>query len=191
MAVSSLVPASAGITVAEGTAAGWGAPAWVQLADTTVTTATSYTFTGLSGYKKLKFSVNGIETLSTAGLGYIIFNSDTTSGNYSWTNTLMQNGQTAPFKTIFGSSTAQINLSAISAGGYQFHSIAEIDNVSGSHKHVRHRTHVSSEDYYWAAQPTTIEGFGTYRSNTVISSMTFIMPSVTNGSGKIHIWGQA
>lgn len=194
MAVSSLVPASAGITVSDGNAAGWGSDAWVQLAAVNSTSASSYTFTGLSGYRKLRLGVTGIESSSVGSQPvYLVFNSDTngTDNNYSWTNTLMQNSQTAPFKTVFQQTGTKMVLSAIGTGGYQFHTTVDIDNVSGTHKFVKHRTHVQGEDYYWGANPTAVEGFGTWRVNTAISQIDFIMPSVNNnGAGRLHVWGQ-
>ncbi len=194
MSYSIYPPAASGITVADGNAAGWGSDAWVQLAAINSTGASSYSFTGLSNYRKLRLGVTGIES-STIGSQpvYLVFNSDTnsTDNNYSWTNTLMQNGQTAPFRTVFQQTTTRIVLSGIATNGYQLHTTVDIDNVPGTHKFVKHRTHVSGEDYYWANQPTAVEGFGTWRVNTAISQIDFIMPSVTNnGAGRLHVWGQ-
>jgi hypothetical protein len=190
MGVSVFPAASGGASVAEGNAAGWGSNAWIQLAAVNaVVGTTNYSFTGLSGYRKLRFGVTGIETSGSGGTARLVFNGDSGS-NYSWTNTLMQNNQTSPFRTIFGNENSNIVLCGIAASGYVFHTVAEIDNVSGTHKPVRHRSHVSGEDYYWANNPTSVEGFATWRNNTAINQIEFLFPSTNNTVGRIHIWGQ-
>ena len=185
-------PAGGGASVADGNAAGWGSDAWVQLADvSTAISTTNYSFTGLSGYRKLKLRVLGAYETSSGGGGLVrlVFNGDSGS-NYSWTNTLMQNGQTAPFRTVFGNTNSGITLSGIAGGGYVFHTDCDIDNVSGTYKPVKHRTHVSGEDYYYANQPTAIDGFGTWRNTTVISQIEILFPSSGANTGRIYIWGQ-
>ena len=192
MGISVFPAPSSGITVADGNAAGWGSDAWVELANVSqVVGTTSYSFTGLSGYRKLKLRVlGGFEVQSTGGIVKLVFNGDS-GGNYSWTNTLMQNGQTSPFRTVFGNANNDIELSGIASGGYVFHTDCDIDNVSGTYKPLKHRTHVSGEDYRWANQPTAIEGFGTWRNTTAISQINIIFPSSGATTGRIYIWGQA
>jgi hypothetical protein len=190
MAVSSLVPASAGITVADGNAAGWGSNAWVQLGTANSATGTvTYTFTGLSGYRKLRLGVTGVESAGTGGIVRLIFNSDTGS-NYAWSNVLMQNGQTAPFRTLVRAAEPEIVLSAIQVSGHQFQTVVEIDNVAGTHKPVVYKTRVTGEDYFWGAQPTAIDGFATWRNTTAINQIDFIMPSQNGSAGRLYVWGQ-
>lgn len=75
MAVSSLVPASAGATVAEGNAAGWGAAdiKWTHISTTTPSGST-YSFSGLSGYKKYRIVCSSIKCSAGSVIGFRINN---------------------------------------------------------------------------------------------------------------------
>lgn len=83
MAVSSLVPASSGITVADGNTAGWNntSPSWTLINYTNPSSVSSITWSGLSGYKSYKVFCRGIVFNGTQGLG-IRINGDS-NGVYS------------------------------------------------------------------------------------------------------------
>ena len=192
MAVSNLVAASGGASVADGNAAGWGSNAWVQLGTAnSVTGTSSYSFTGLSGYRKIKLSITGFTTSSSAGgITRLVFNGDSGS-NYSWSNLLMQNGQTAPFRSLVRAAETEIVLGALQISGHTINADVKIDNVSGTHKAVEYKSRVTGEDYFFGANPTAIDGFAVWRNTTAISQIEFIMPSQSGTVGRIYIWGQA
>lgn len=60
---------------------------WQIISTNTVTTGSTTSFTGLSGYKKLMVTFKGI-TLNTSGWLYLRFNSDSTANNYGSTTGL-------------------------------------------------------------------------------------------------------
>ena len=84
MGIAIFPAASAGITVAEGSAAGWGAtqPQW-NLITSTTSIANTYTFNSISGYRYLKLIAMDFTTTGTSPL--LTFNSVTsgyTSAGY-------------------------------------------------------------------------------------------------------------
>lgn len=191
MGYSVFPAASSGISVADGLAAGFASPVWTQIASVTSTGASGYSFTGLEGYRRIRFTVTGIQTSGVAGgMVYITFNSDSGS-NYSNSRVINHASSTTPFRISNNANTTSFELSGIQISGYTFHTTVEFENIAGSWKHCTHRTFVSGEDYNGPAAPAVVHGFCNYQSTTVISSMAFQMPSVTNnGNGKLYIWGQ-
>lgn len=83
---SSVFPASAsGITVAEGTAAGWGATAgainWTQISHSTAS-GTAVNLTGLGSYKYYRVVFSGITTAGTCSIRLRLNNNS--SSDYFW-----------------------------------------------------------------------------------------------------------
>jgi hypothetical protein len=189
MAVSSLVPASAGITVADGLAAGWGSNAWTQISSTSQTTAVTYTVSGLSSYRKIKIGILGMMNSAGGGQSYLRFNSDTGT-NYSWEVTMQQNGP------VLGRGRARdddkIHISGMGPTNQMLVGIIEIDNPVTAYKIITGRTNSSSEDYFGNANPGTSDLNAVWRNNSsAISSVTFQMPtSITNANGLFYVWGQ-
>jgi hypothetical protein len=190
MAVSSLVPAAAGITVADGLAAGWGSNAWTQIASVSQTTAVTYTVSGLSGYRKIKIGVLGFMTDTTGG-GVITFrfNADTNT-NYTWEVNLQQNGPA--LRQGRARNDDKLLVSGIGNSNQMAVGIYEIDNPVSAFKIITGRTNTSSEDYFGSANSGASDVNGVWRNNSsAISSVTFQMPtSISNTNGLFVVWGQ-
>ena len=126
----------------------------------------TYTFSGLTGYKYLKFKVAGSGNNLNNGSYRITFNSDTTNA-YAWgnmfisgsTNGSARSGDTAATYIAFGEGNV--------GTGYLDGELNIINATSTAHKHFDGKV-----SYFDGSANRFIDIFGTYRSTSPISSIT-------------------
>lgn len=187
MAVSSLVPAAAGITVAEGTAAGWssGEPDWTLIA-TSTTTGTSTTFSGISGYRYLKLYVRDYAN-NTNTTPRVTFNS--TSTGYSQSINFLIDGGTQYYNHNADSDAYYIAYNVTSTGYTHNGGWLEISDVNTSlpYKTLKSHGHFINS----STGGGHASSWGTWKNTSAITSLTVTLYSsaFSSNSGGIALYG--
>jgi hypothetical protein len=184
MAVSSLVPASAGATVAEGNSAGWGKGpmdiTWTQLGYTNPSGTTTCTFSSLGGYKYIRlvgimFSVQS----SASGLSLRI-NGDSTGSmyitgavQYAGSNSSVGVNNAGP-NNSFGLGTVDTSMS---------NNYLEIEFLNPTQSDGKKIIKYTLAGYDGGTFRHNI-GTGIYNSNSALTSISLISPNAfSNGNG--------
>jgi hypothetical protein len=192
MAVSSLVPASAGITVSDGNTAGWGKTSdnWVLLGRVT-SNATSHNFTSLGGYKKLKINIARAEVTVSTQIR-LQFNGDT-ANNYSTSAATRAVGFTNPVYINNTMSGGWYNvLSSPSSGGAILYVTTIIDNADST-VGAKHLTQEAVHNDANFSNNTHSITQGHWNNLSAITSLNLYLISgqfnLTGSPGFIEVWG--
>jgi len=192
MAVSSLVPAAAGITVSDGNTAGWGKTSdnWVLLGRVT-SNATSHNFTSLGGYKKLKINIARAEA-SVSTQMRLQFNGDT-SNNYSQSTATRAVNYTNAVYVQNTMSGAHYNvLYSPSSGGKIPYVTTIIDNADSTvgAKHIMQEA-VHNDSNFGNNTHSVTQGHWNNLSAITSLNLWFISGqfNLTGNSGFIEVWG--
>jgi len=192
MAVSSLVPAAAGITVADGNTAGWGRNTdnWTLLGRQT-TGAASHNFTSLGGYKKIRINMARMELTSNTAFRMQI-NGDT-AGNYSQADAFNVTGSTTNIniQTSFTNSFFYALRNPGAGSQITFCEIV-IDNADSTvgTKHVTFNNVYNDASF---GQVAYVEGQGDWNNLAAVTSINlYVAAGITNlagANGFIEVWG--
>lgn len=176
---STVFPAPAsGITVAEGTAAGWGnaGETWTLLDRQTID-AYGFTYNGLSGYKKYKLRVFGMAAYSNPYLyPYIHLNGNT---EYKYSNYITGNGTNS--STPFGITSVGTSGLPLSYGALTIYQSVYADIIIDNANSTTAAKTVSGKliTYTSSYGITTFNNHGSWNST---SAVTTIKLGLTNNS---------
>ena len=144
---------------------------WQLIATNTVTSATSSSFTSISGYKQLRIAYKLTSTANGVFGYYLQFNSDSTMGNYGSSIALYTTNQTRNGDRMYISGYTETNASA----GYA--TILDADKTTPKTLGA------------FAGQWSTV-GTGVWMGSSAISSILFSSDSGTF-TGTIYLYGIA
>jgi len=176
MAVSSLVPAASGPTLAEIQTAvsTYSTPyngTWTDLGSTNFTGSSTATITGLSGYKQLKLFL--WLSPSTSVIQSMRVNGDTTT-NYAY-------GHASASIQAEGYAVDNMRLASGTGG-----TVIGILTISPANS-TSSKKMITAENYQVASTPAVFAG--TYLGTSAITSVTFFLNTGTFSTGRVQIWG--
>lgn len=186
MAVSSLVPASAGATVAEGNSAGWGKGpmdiTWTQLGYTNPNGTTTCTFSGLGGYKYIKLLGIMFNTQNSATNLAIRLNGDSGTDLYINGNVQYAGTNGSVLQRSTGPST-RFDIGPYSTGGQENYLEIELINPTQTDGKKMMKYNLVGYD---ASQYRHNVGTGIYNSNSAVTSISLFSTNnyaFGNGNG--------
>ena len=160
------------------------AQAWINISTTTTNTGSSYTITGLSGYKSLRIFFNGIsQNGTTAPFLRVQFNSDTGS-NYSQFGSEIQGGTTDDYNKVASDTYLTFGRQSTTASdevvGY-----LTVDGCAGTDDKIGL---IMSGASGTTSKRSIRSGFR-YNASAAISSITVFWSAGSFDTGTIDIWG--
>jgi hypothetical protein len=160
-----------------------GSPSWSLLSSTSLTTGSSYSITGLSGYNQLLIRVNAVTTTQPEGFSYTLNN--VTTSSYNRTISFFSGGAALSLNSLSNSTTllaSNSNSPAATAVSGSF----LIDGANGAGlKFVKNSIGANSS----AASNNTQFGVVTFTDSNVISSFQINATFGTFNGGTITVFG--